>query len=221
MPANHGLMRSLGPEDLKPRPSTQAVWVPRDAAAQPQEKAAPVAVPEPETVLPQMPVTYDPPSEPEPAPQPLQEPRAEEMARETQPERPEEVVVPSYSEAIFTFAPVCGAVPEEEEPEAESEPEYSETEYPSMEETDADEEPFDLDAVIASILAQDDEDEEEEDTPAAQDAVATEEMPRPASVPLYDAPAPRPRRGRWLWLVGAALAAVAAGFAARRLGWLN
>ena len=176
MAGKNALMRPLGPDSLKPRPSTQAVWEPR----RPAQQAEPAPGPEPtdEPAEKEVPVWED----------------AEEAAME------EEPAFPPCAENVFTFAPASSVQPEVMEEE--------------------DEEPFDLDAVIASILAEDDDEDDEEDHSAAQDAVPTGEMPAPATVPLYDAPRSRGRRKGWIWLIAAA-AAAAAGYAVWRCGWLR
>lgn len=73
------------------------------------------------------------------------------------------------------------------------------------------EEPSDLDAAIAALLA--DGDEDDDDALPSQDALPTESMPQPVCVPLMDPPAPARRKKGWLWLVLIALLAGAAGAA--------
>ncbi len=214
------LMRPLRSDSLKPRPSTQAVWEPRRPSPQSMEQPgnAQAIIPEPvfEPAAEEIPAAEQEPAasvperpqpvhEPDPVPEPLPLP-VEEETEEQQPSPP------PYAESIFTFAPAVSIQPEApvEEPAA-PQPEAVEEE---------EEEPFDLDAVIASILAGDDDADDDEDHPSAQDALPTEEMPEPAAVPLYEAPKPRPRRTGWIWLIGAALIVVASGWAARRFGWL-
>ena len=241
MADKNALMRPLTSASLKPRPSTQAVWEPRRAEPEPLPAADPVletpvpadpepaAIPEAEAEPVWEPV-QETPAAPSPVPEmeelpvqkeePLQE--EEQPAEEKEEEIPqEEPSLPSYAETVSTFAPAVSAQWEEEyaapeEPEPERKPDS--WDVPPEEE---EEEPFDLDAVIASILADDDDEDDEEDHPAAQDALPTEEMPEPAAVPLYGETKPRPRRKGWIWLIGAALIVAAAGYAARRCGWLN
>ncbi len=229
MAAENALMRPMRSDSLKPRPSTQAVWEPRKPAPQTMPQPEPAAQPacEPAEELPAVmeapaaPVQEEPvvlhepvqEIEPEPVPEPEPEPLPLLMEETEEEEEEPQPSVPPAAEALFTFAPACSAQPEppQEEP-AGFQPEVMETE---------DEEPFDLDAVIAAILADDDDEDDEEDHPAAQDALPTEEMPEPAAVPLYEDPKPKPRRKGWFWLIGAALIVAAAGYAARRFGWLN
>lgn len=235
------LMRPLRSDSLKPRPSTQAVWEPGKTAAppavpasqprgwnppieeKPQEAAVPAPAPMPEPdPMPEEPLQPEAePAQEEAAipPEPPKEepaPPAEEM-----PEPAEEDPLPGPQTFLFqTFAPEVISEPQPEP--VYDEPVYAEPEEPFMEETPAsdEEEPFDLDAVIAAILAEDEEDESEEDPPAAQDALPSEEMPAPAFVPLYEDAAPKRKKKGWLWLIAVALLA-AAGFAAWHFGWLK
>jgi len=203
---------------------------------------APAPMPEPEP-MPEPPVVIPPEPEPpvviqpEPEPEPIPEPQAviqPEPEPETEPQKEEiippaeempapveEEPLPGPQTFLFqTFAPEVAGQPQP----VYEEPVYAEPEEPPMEEAFApaeEEEPFDLDAVIAAILAEDDEDEEaEEDLPAVKDAVASEEMPAPAFVPLYEDAAPKRKKKGWLWLILVVLLAGAA-FAAWHFGWLK
>lgn len=203
----------------------------------PQEPVAPAPAPMPEPEpMPEPPVSIQPEPEPEtvPEPQPVihpepePEPQKDEIAppAEEWPEPVEEEPLPGPQTFLFqTFAPEIASQPQPEpvcEEPVYEEPVYPQPEEPLMEDAFAsaeEEEPFDLDAVIAAILAEDDEDEEEE-LPAAQDALASEEMPAPAFVPLYEDAAPKRRKKGWLWLLAVLLVAGAA-FAAWHFGWLK
>lgn len=216
--------KPLEPVAPAPAPMPEPEPMPEPSVVIPPEPEPPVGI-QPEPVQKIVPETQ-PVIQPEPEPEPQTEevvPPAEEW-----PEPVEEEPLPGPQTFLFqTFAPEVASQsrpePVCEEP-AYEEPVYTEPEEPLMEEPFAsaeEEEPFDLDAVIAAILAEDDEDEEsEEDLHAAQDALVSEEMPAPAFVPLYEDAAPKRKKRGWLWLLAVLLLAGAA-FAAWHFGWLK
>lgn len=202
MADERSLMRPLRSDSLKPRPSTQAVWTPGQAEPRPAEAAGPVFQPAPEPAE----------SLSKPAPVPVVEmPFIEESEPELFVEEFIPADAPPPKEMLHTFAPELRfdpCPPPQEQPEPEPEPTVPQEE---------EEEPFDLDAVIAAILAQDDDDEDE--APTAQDALPTEQMPEPACVPLMEMPAPKRKRKGWLWLLLIVLL-IGGAYAAQHFGLL-
>lgn len=227
MADGQNLLRPLRSDSLKPRPSTQAVWEPRKPAPQPSvwnpppEKAEPAmaASPEPEAAAVEPLFPFEPETAEETVSQ--REPPVETSAPPVPDpfgaEAAEEEPLPDPQSFLFeTFAPEVSSEPPPDPVCEEPADEASLSEEASLPE---EEEPFDLDAVIASILAEEDEDGED-DAPAAPDALPSETMPAPAFVPLYAQDAPKRKKKGWLWLAPVVLAAVGAA-AAWYFGWLD
>lgn len=211
MSSEHPLMRPLGSDNLKPRPSTQASWTPQAPVrtyevpdlsfAAPPKAAEPAVQEEPEAFVPVE----------EPSETLLQ---AEEAA---------EPVVQQQQEISLTDS-IAFLIGDQDESPAEDEPALALwADDPIPAEEDAAPAPVqregDLSAVIAALLSESDDDDEDEDSPVLHDAVPDRFLPEPACVPLFDENAPKRKKRGWLWRL--ALAAVAGGlFAAWKFGCL-
>ena len=238
MSSEHHLMRPLGSDNLKPRPSTQASWMPQvpvrtyevpdlsfavtpkavESAAQEEPETFVPAEESSETLL-QVEETAEPAAQEEPeAFVPAEEPS------ETLLQAEEAAETAVQQEEISLTDSIAFLIGDQNEPPAEDAPAlplWEDDPIPAEEEAAPApvQREGDLSAVIAALLSESDDDDEDEDSPVLHDAVPDRFIPEPACVPLFDENAPKRKKRGWLWLL--ALAAVAGGlFASWKFGCL-